>query len=192
MDFSILITMAVTLVGCLAGVAVMAGLATVVLLLTGHGFRRSFNNGVLLGAIPLLLPAMLTACNLGFFLPTFEVIRDGVAATGRVVGYEESDTDGSITYSSIVEFKTADGDTITFDDTSISSDPPRHSIGQQVGVLYLADQPEKAVIQDAFWWFVPALLLVVTLFSLPVGFFLAWRSYRKGNFSVLEAAAELA
>lgn len=192
MEFSILITMVVTLVGCLAGVVLIAGIATVVLLLTGHGFSRSFNNGILLGAVPLLLPAFMMACNLGFFLPTFEVIRDGVAATGTVVGYDESDSDGSTTYSSIVEFKTADGDTITFDDTSVSSNPPRHNIGQQVGVLYLADQPEKAVIRDPFWWIIPALLTAVSLLSLPIGFFLAWRSYRKGNFSVLHTAADMA
>jgi hypothetical protein len=192
MEFSILITMVVTLVGCLAGVVLMAGIATVVLLLTGHGFSRSFNNGILLGAVPLFLPAFLVACNLGFFLPTFEVIRDGVAATGTVVGYDESDSDGSTTYSSIVEFKTADGDTVTFDDTSVSSNPPRHNIGQQVGVLYLSDQPEKAVIRDPFWWIIPALLMAVSLVSLPIGYFLAWRSYRKGNFSVLQTAADMA
>lgn len=192
MELSILITMVVTLVGCLAAALFVAGIVTVILLLSGRGFRGSLNNGILLGFVPLLTPAFLMACNLGFFLPTLEVIREGVSTTGTVVDYEESNDDGSTTYSSIVEFKTDAGETVRFDDTAVSSNPPRHSIGQKVGVIYLEEQPERAVISDPLWWAIPALLFVVSLISLPIGFFLAWRGFRKGNVSILGALADAA
>ncbi len=192
MELSILITMVVALVGCLAAALFVAGIVTVILLLTGRGVRGSLNNGILLGFVPLLTPAFLMACNLGFFLPTLEVIREGVSTTGTVVAYEESSDDGGTTYSSIVEFKTDAGETVRFDDTAVSSNPPRHSIGQEVGVIYLEEQPERAVISDPFWWAIPALLLIVSLISLPIGFFLAWRGFRKGNVSIIGALADAA
>lgn len=191
MELQILITMVVTLVGCLAGVILMAGVATALLLVTGQGFRKSFNYGFLLGAMPLLAPAFMVACNVGFFLPTFEVIRDGTRAPGTVVGYSESNSDGSTTYSSIVEFETTDGTTVRFDDTAVSSNPPRHSIGDRVDVLYLPEQPELAVISDFWWWVLPTFLGLVTLVMVPIGFFFAWRSFRKGTWSMLDFLSDL-
>ncbi len=192
MELSILITMVVSLVGCLAAALMLAGLVTIILLLTGRGVRRSVNNGILLGFVPLVTPAFMMACNLGFFLPTFEVIREGLSTTGTVVGYDESSDDGGTTYSSIVEFTTGAGQTVRFSDTAVSSNPPRHSIGQQVGVIYMEDQPERAVISDPFWWAIPALLFVVSLITLPIGYFLAWRGFRRGDVSILGALADTA
>lgn len=191
MELSILITMVVSLVGCLAGAMLMAGFATAILLVTGHGFRRSFNNGFLLGVMPLLLPAFLTACNIGFFLPTYRVIRDGVSTTGTVVDYDESSGDGGVTYSSIVEFQTEGGETVRFDDTSVSSYPPRHELGQEVGVLYLPAEPEHAVVRDDWWWVFPTVYTILTLLTVPIGFFFAWRSYRKGTWSTLDFLFDL-
>lgn len=191
MELSILITMVVTLLGCLAGALLVAGLATAILLVTGHGFRKSFNNGFLLGVMPLLLPAFLVACNFGFFLPTYRVIRDGVSTTGIVVDYDESSGDGGVTYSSIVEFKTEGGETVRFDDTSVSSDPPRHQLGQEVGVLYLPGEPDHAVIRDEWWWIFPTVYMAVTLLMVPLGFLFAWHVYRKGTWSTLDFLFDL-
>jgi len=190
MEFAYLITMVVSLVACLGGIGVAVGVATVLLLLTGHGMRRSFNNGFLLGAMPLFVPALLMACNLGFFLPTFEVVREGVVTTGTVVDYEENDNEG-VSYASIIDFETADGDKVRFTDSSVSSNPPRHVIGQEVGVIYMADDPERAVVRDIFWWFIPALLLLVAGFAALIGYGLAWRAYRQDKWSTLDFLFDL-
>lgn len=190
MEFAYLITMVVSLVACLGGIGVAVGVATVLLLLTGHGVRRSFNNGFLLGAMPLFVPALLMACNLGFFLPTFEVVREGVVTTGTVVDYEENNNEG-VSYASIIDFETADGDKVRFTDTSVSSNPPRHVIGQEVGVIYMADDPERAVVRDIFWWFIPALLLLVAGLAALIGYGLAWRAYRQDKWSTLDFLFDL-
>ncbi|HRE29018.1 MAG TPA: DUF3592 domain-containing protein [Anaerolineales bacterium] len=190
MEFAYLITMVVSLVACLGGIGVAVGVATVLLLLTGHGVRRSFNNGFLLGAMPLFVPALLMACNLGFFLPTFEVVREGVVTTGTVVDYEENNNEG-VSYASIIDFETADGDKVRFTDTSVSSNPPRHVIGQEVGVIYMADDPERAVVRDVFWWFIPALLLLVAGLAALIGYGLAWRAYRQDKWSTLDFLFDL-
>lgn len=192
MELSILITMVVSLVGCLAVALIFAGLVIIILLLTGRGLGKSVRGGLVLGFVPLLTPAFMMACNLGFFLPTFEVIREGVSTTGTVVDYDESSDDGGTTYSSVVEFTTGSGESVRFSDTAVSSNPPRHSIGQRVGVIYMEEQPERAVISDPFWWAIPALLFVVSLITLPIGFFVAWRGFRKGNGSALGALADAA
>jgi hypothetical protein len=64
----------------------------------------------------------------------------------------------SATYSPLVEFDTADGQRIQFTG-SVSSNPPAYRPGQQVGVLYLPDDPYSAGI-DSFWqqWFLAVLL----------------------------------
>jgi len=201
MEFAYLITMVVSLVACLGCIGVAVGVATVLLLLTGHGVRRSFNNGFLLGAMPLFVPALLMACNLGFFLPTFEVVREGVVTTGTVVDYEENNNEG-VSYASIIDFETADGDKVRFTDTSdgdkvrftdtsVSSNPPRHVIGQEVGVIYMADDPERAVVRDVFWWFIPALLLLVAGLAALIGYGLAWRAYRQDKWSTLDFLFDL-
>lgn len=191
MELSILITMVVTLIGCLSAALLLAGVATAILLVTGHGLRKSFNNGFLLGLVPLFIPAWMIACNVGFFLPTFQVFRDGVSTTGTVVDYSEHSGDGGITYSSIVEYQNADGVTVRFDDTLVSSDPPRHALGQKVDVVYLPNDPDHAVIRDALWWVVPAILFAVTMLLVPFGYLFAWHNYRKGTWSTLDFLFDL-
>ncbi len=191
MELSIIITMVVTLLGCLSATILLAGVATAILLVTGHGVRKSFNNGFLLGLVPLFIPAWMTACNLGFFLPTFQVIRDGVSATGTVVDYAEQSGDGGVTYSSIVEYQNADGETVRFEDTAVTSDPPRHALGQQVDVIYLPNEPDHAVIRDPWWWVVPAVLFSITLLLVPFGYLFAWHNYRKGTWSTLDFLFDL-
>lgn len=180
MEISILTNMVLIMAGCLIGVAVFTVVVFGGLLVTGQGFGRSLNGGWWLGIFPLMIPLMMVSCGGGFAVPFFDVLLNGVPSTGRVVDYAESNSDGSTTYSSIVEFETADGRTIRFDDTSVSSDPPRHSIGQEVPVRYLRETPEQAIIDgDLAPWGVMAVLILVTVIVTPIMAVIGWNSFRK-------------
>ena len=187
MELSIVVNMAVIMAGCLVGVVALAILVFAGLLITGKGFGRSLNGGWWLGVFPLIIPLMMISCGGGFAIPFFEVVLNGVQTTGRVVDYAESSSDGSTTYSSIVEFETDTGETIRFDDAAVTSNPPRHEIGQELPVRYLRETPEQAIIDgDLTMWGVLVALILVTVVVTPLMAIIGWRSFRK-NSSVLVA-----
>jgi len=70
----------------------------------------------------------------------------GVETEGRVVSLSQSCDDDGCTYSPVVRFNTRGGQSITFE-SSYSSSPPAYDVGEQVTIIYLPDDPEKAVIQ---------------------------------------------
>lgn len=180
MEFSILIDMVLIMAGCLVGVAVLAILVFAGLLVTGKGFGRSLNGGWWLGVFPLIIPVTMISCGGGFAIPFFEVVMNGVQTTGRVVDYAESSGDGSTTYSSIVEFETETGETIRFDDAAVTSNPPRHAIGQELPVRYLRDTPEQAIVDgDLTMWGVLAVLILVTVVATPIMAVIGWNAFRK-------------
>jgi hypothetical protein len=74
---------------------------------------------------------------------TFE--RQGVQAQGEVISLAQHCDDDGCTYSPVVRFKTQSGQTISFEST-YSSSPPSHNVGDVVRVIYSRDNPEKAVI----------------------------------------------
>ena len=86
----------------------------------------------------------------------------GLRAQGQVVRLaSERGSDGS-SYHAVVRFRTGQNTVIEFTD-SFGSNPPSHRVGDQVTVLYLADDPRRGAIVDRgrFWnWAIPALLLV--------------------------------
>jgi hypothetical protein len=179
MELSILVNMVLVLGGCLVGVALIAGGVGVVLLVSGQGFGRSLQGAWWLGIFPWLTAAGMLACLSGFMVPTLDVQLNGVDATGTVVDYAVSNNEGA-SYSSIVEFETADGRTIRFEDTAVSSNPPRHEIGQTVPVRYKPDNPDLAIIGNDFTiWIVAAVLLVVAAVVTPVMALIGWRRYQQ-------------
>jgi hypothetical protein len=107
-------------------------------------------------AVPLLLLFGLGLCAGGAYLgkKTYILETQGLRAPGSVVRLEESrDSDGS-TYHPIVRFGAGGG--MEFRD-SMGSNPPVYREGEDVTVLYLAEDPEKsAVIDRGAWnWAVP-------------------------------------
>jgi hypothetical protein len=101
---------------------------------------------------------------LGVVLPlqlrTRTLLKHGVKVQGTVVGAEEKTGRGSDnlryrTYHPVVRFTTTDGRTVTFTSgLGFSVRQPR--IGSAVPVRYRQDDPERAEIDRAYIWMVPA------------------------------------
>jgi hypothetical protein len=103
----------------------------------------------------------------------------GLRAPGEVVSLKSEWSSGSgsssghYTYYPIVRFVTPDNARIEFKD-SIGSNPPSHRAGDQVTVLYLAENPRGAAMIDhgLFWnWAIPAAIFAAAI--LLAGIFVA-------------------
>ena len=78
-------------------------------------------------------------------------------------------SEGGGGYAPVYQFTTSDGQSIMKKD-SLSSNPPRFEVGQELDVLYLADKPEKARINK--WmnlYFLPTLFWGMGLIFAGVG-----------------------
>ncbi len=99
-----------------------------------------------------------------------EFVRHTEQADGTVIDLlpSRSERGGkvSISYSPVIEFRTATGQTIEFR-SSIGSSPPSYREGEKVAVLYRPDSPYQAEIDDFFflWGGVAILGGVGTAFS---------------------------
>ena len=102
----------------------------------------------------------------------------GKITEGIVVEMDASTTDGSTTYSPIIEFE-ANGETHSFKG-NISSNPPQYSIGDRVDVRFDPGNPNTAQIdKGSERWLTPIILIPAMLIAaFIVNFFLirAWRS----------------
>lgn len=104
----------------------------------------------------------------------------GVVTTGVVTGLDESTTDGSTTYSPIVEF-TVNEQTYTFESGNASS-PPAYEVGETVNVRYDPADPNTAQIDKLTErWLMPVLLIPSMLCgSILLTFFMV-RAWRRGD-----------
>ncbi len=76
-------------------------------------------------------------------------VENGILTQGTVVDLVyKSDSDGSGTYAPVVEFTDRDGVSRRYHSNS-SSNPASYSRGEKVDLYYMADAPEKAMI-DSF------------------------------------------
>jgi 4-amino-4-deoxy-L-arabinose transferase-like glycosyltransferase len=106
----------------------------------------------------------------------YQLQQEGVSAVGMVIGLEESSSgeDGCCVYSPVVEF-TADGQTYTFE-SSNASDPPRYKVGEQVTVVYLPENPQRAEVEGgSFWWLWAGLAVLFVVLLLIIS---AWGGMR--------------
>lgn len=145
----------------LPGLAVVAGafvLITFVLMLVGKGIGRSLRGGLQIGAVPMLAPLMMLAMAAGFGRPQQLLHDSGTATSGQVVENKRYSGESS-TYAAIVAYQTEDGRTIKFEDI-VSSSPPKYRVGDEVKVLYMPEAPDNAVIYNAQWWLIPAILAI--------------------------------
>lgn len=78
--------------------------------------------------------------------------RNGVQAPGEVIDLAPNCDDDGCTYVPIVNFKTREGKTVSFQST-YSSNPPAYEIGEKVTVYYQPDDPDKAGIKGEGMWF---------------------------------------
>ncbi|MBU0578288.1 DUF3592 domain-containing protein [Patescibacteria group bacterium] len=117
----------------------------------------------------------LIAAGFIFLKNTNDFIKQSTSAPGIVI-----DMEGYDTYKPIVEFITETGEVITFAG-SVSSDPPAYSVGEEVEVLYIPDNPQRAEIKSFLQlWFMPLIMggIGIIFFGVGFGIFL-YRRYRK-------------
>jgi hypothetical protein len=90
----------------------------------------------------------------------------GLRAQGQVVRLKQEYSSGSSTYYAIVKFRTDGNQTIEFKD-DVGSNPPSRRPGDNVTVLYLADNPrQEAIIDRGIWlnWAIPGIIFSAAVF----------------------------
>ena len=115
-----------------------------------------------LGIVFSLVGGLLALIGVFLFIRTRIFIGNAQEAKGTVIQMVYSRTSSSSGsgggYAPVYQFKTLDGQTIVIQD-SLSSNPPRFQVGQEIDVLYESGNPQKARINK--WmnlYFVPVLL----------------------------------
>ncbi len=88
-------------------------------------------------------------------------IAESAKAEGKVTEVVRSRSSDSTTYKPVVQFNAPNGELIEFmSDTG--SNPPSHTVGEKVEVLYLPDNPHDAKINSFFTlWFGPLIVGVM-------------------------------
>ncbi len=135
------------------------------------------------GCILLLTNLMF----LGFFgwgvyaaYTAYRLETNGAVTEGSVIQMDASTTDGSTTYSPIIEFQ-ANGQTISFDG-NVSSNPPQYQVGDKVNVRY--DKNDPSIAQIDKWserWLMPVILIPTMCIAgliVNIVLFLSWRKNR--------------
>ena len=102
--------------------------------------------------------------------------KQGLEAQGVVVALQEnSDSDGS-TYAPVVQFKTAEGQSVEFV-SSYSSSPPSYDVGEPVIVVYPPEKPKDAIIKGDGQLLHIIFMLVGGIVA-AVGFYLTFSALR--------------
>lgn len=94
-------------------------------------------------------------------MATLRLEREGLSASGTVVGWKEEGFGRGVSHYAVVRFNTASGTAIQFED---SRTRPRdeYRVGQTVPVLYLANSPEIAIVDNGIWnWALPLVFVGV-------------------------------
>lgn len=89
------------------------------------------------------------AVALWLYRDTSTFLTEATRAVGTVVDLVRSESSDSTTYKPVVRFIDRTGEEIEFT-SSTGSNPPSYSRGEQVEVLYLPSQPQKARIHGFF------------------------------------------
>ncbi len=128
----------------------------------------------IVGGFLLCLAAVPCAIGLWLYSRSSAFLETAVSAQGTVVEVQPSSGSGDTTYHSVFEFQDRDG--TTHRTTSAwSSNPPAHTVGEQVEVLYPPNRPSEAKIKGFMSsWFLPVLCLAFTLVPVLFGTILIW------------------
>jgi len=113
---------------------------------------------LLVGVIFIATGAVMIGLAIFFFSRTRRFLRTAVEATGTIVELvESSGSEGGTAYSAVVEFQTADGRAVRWEE-SMASNPPVGRKGDQLLMKYDPADPNKARVAKATrMWFMPAL-----------------------------------
>ena len=130
------------------------------------------NGGELLLVVIIFLAVAAVMLALGFFFlaRTRRFLRTALDATGTIVDLvESSGSEGGTVYQAVVEFQTADGRSVRWQET-MASNPPAGEPGHDVAMKYDPADPSKARIAKATrMWFMPVLFGALGLLFLGLG-----------------------
>jgi hypothetical protein len=136
-------------------------------------FFRRINWGFIL--IPALVGGPFLAIGLSEVYKTAQMISAFTAGRGTVVdNVWQAFAEGGAAYTPVIEFQTADGQTVRFTD-GIGTFPAEYEAGTQVNILYDPQDVHHACLNT--WkriWFAPTLITSIGALPLLVGFALAW------------------
>jgi len=105
---------------------------------------------------------------------TLSSIANSTKTTGEVIGLTGSDTKKSV-----IRFSTPDGGVYTIE-SRVSSNPPRHRVGDTVSVLYKADNPGDAILNSFIdLWFATITTAFLGMTFSGIGFGMIWYSYNR-------------
>jgi len=133
-------------------------------LVTNSGGRPSWGLNrkwtPLVGVFALLLAAL--GVFQGYRMSQLEA--SGLRAPGAVVSLREEESGNNSSYYPVVRYRTDKNLSVEFKD-SVGSNPPSYRPGDKVTVLYLADAPQRAVIDRGVWnWAIPVILVLAASF----------------------------
>jgi hypothetical protein len=144
--------------------------------LRSKGVRvRNPLGGIIGGPVIMLFGLGIAYLGWNFRARTLDFIADSSRAAGSVVEMQtRQDSEGDTLFYPVVEFTTAEGETVRFQ-SSTGSAPPAFEVGEEVEVLYDPALPENARISSFIdLWLFPTILLafggIFVLFGV-IGFF---------------------
>ena len=125
---------------------------------------------LLVGVIFIAIGAVFIGLGIFFFIRTRRFLRTAVETTGTIVELRESSgSEGGTVYSAVVDFQTADGRSIRWEE-SMASNPPAGQPGEQLVMKYDPANPNKARIAKATrMWFMPVLFGGLGLLFFVIG-----------------------
>jgi Protein of unknown function (DUF3592) len=125
---------------------------------------------LLVGVIFVAIGAVFIGLGIFFFIRTRRFLRTAAEATGTIVELRESSgSEGGTVYSAVVEFQTADGRSIRWEE-SMASNPPAGQPGEQLVMKYDPANPNTARIAKATrMWFMPVLFGGLGLLFFVIG-----------------------
>ncbi len=140
--------------------------------------------GVVFGCIFALAGVGALVCSGVTAVDSQRIVEGGITAQGEVVSLKlerSSGRRGGSTYHPVFRFTAQDGQVYRVKHSQ-GSNPPAWKKGEKVELIYLPDNPEKAV-PNTFWgkYAVPFILAIFGTAFIVMGSFVAWHS-RKTNF----------
>jgi hypothetical protein len=125
---------------------------------------------LLVGVIFLAIGAVFIALAAFFLERIRRFLRTAVSTEGVVLELiESSGSEGGTVYQAVVQFETADGRTIRWQE-SMASNPPAGQVGDQVPMKYDPANPQQARVAKTFrLWFLPGLFASLGILFLGIG-----------------------
>jgi hypothetical protein len=181
-------TFALICMGNVFFAALIGGLGFVFMLARAKGFMRSVSFGSSVLFLPLLMPAFACTLTIMSYLITSSFLAEATMTTGEVVDLaRNSSSEGGDTFSAIVTFTTADGQTITFEDNSKTCSPPCNQVGDQVPVRYrpasTTDTKDAIISGGIDIWLSTGIMALLLVVFLPTSLLIAWGAYQKRDWS---------